>query len=300
VRSSDTSHPATMLRIGPDAVPAAMARLHKAGRCVLSDLGVQLECSAADGAIEIAATGTDSLQFVMPADAAGGLLMAEDAAFAPAQVQAEAEAKQVLFGSHATRAVLQFDSKTKLRGATGGGLYRLSAAANKARLVLGFRAERQKAGGHVREAESRRAEGRPGAALDELAKLFQDVPMDSESLASAQRIRREILEEQAAEVATLQEDLEEAEFFSTRGGFERVASGVDELVTLYGEHNFEDLAGIRALQSKANERLVAIDQATHGVQRERLKVLAEAFGSANEAALQKIVTDYIARHLNGK
>jgi hypothetical protein len=152
----------------------------------------------------------------------------------------------------------------------------------------------------VRTAKSVRAEGRPGAALDELAKLFQNVPMDSEALAKAQRIRREILEQQSAQIAVLQKDLEEAEFFTTRGGFDRVASGVEQLIALYGEHNVEDLAGARALQAKAKQRLVAVDQATYDVQRMRLTALAEAFGSVQEPALQKIVTDYITRHLNGK
>lgn len=300
VRSTDKTHPGTVLMIAPDAVPASMARLHKAGQCVLSDLGVSIACSAADGGLEIVANGTDSLQFVMPSDAAGGLLMAAAGPFASAQAESEALAQKVLFGSHATRAMLQFEAETAVRGVVGGGLYRLSVQASKAKLLLGFRAERQQAGAHVRKAKSVRAEGRPGAALDELAKLFQNVPMDSEALAKAQRIRREILEQQSAQIAVLQRDLEEAEFFTTRGGFDRVASGVEQLVTLYGEHNVEDLAGARALQAKAKQRLVAVDQATYDVQRMRLTALAEAFGSVQEPALQKIVTDYITRHLNGK
>lgn len=300
VRSTDTNNPGTVLAIRPDAVPQAMAGLHKAGYCVLSDLGAKLACSAAEGGLEIAATGVDSLQFVMPADAAGGLLVAADQAFAPAQVEAETTAKKVLFGNQSTRAMLDLATATKVRGTVGSGLYRLSVGANEARLVVGFRAERQQAGSHVRKAGSLRGEGRPGAALDELAKLFQNVPMDSVELANAQQMRREILEQQAAQMATLQKDLEEAEFFTTRGGFDRVASGVEQLLELYGEHNVEDLEGARALQKKAQERLVAVDQATHEVQKQRLTALAEAFGSVSQPALQKIVNDYIERHLNGK
>ncbi|MFT4514422.1 MAG: hypothetical protein ACI89X_004003 [Planctomycetota bacterium] len=300
VRSTDKNNPGTVLAIQPDAVPASMARLHKAGHCVLSDLGVSIVCAAADGGLDIALTGTQSMQFVMPSDAAGGLLVAEAQQFASAQVESEASAQKVLFGSHATRAMLQFEGKTKVRGTTGGGLYRLSIAANKAQLMLGFRAERLRADDYVRTAQSYRAEGRPGDALDELAKLFLDVPMDSEALANAQRVRREILEEQSAHVAMLRKDLEEADFFTTRGGFDRVASGVDELIGLYGEHNVEDLAGAKALQVKAKERLTAVDQATHEVQRARLTDLADAFGSVKQPALQKIVTDYVTRHLNGK
>ena len=300
VRSTDKSNPGTVLAIEPDAVPASMARMHKAGHCVLSDLGVSVACTEVDGGLEIALTGAGTMRFVMPSDAAGGLLMADDGAFASVAVEAQAAAKKVLFGSHATRAMLQFEGKTNGRGETGNGRYRFAVATNKATLLLGFRAERQQAGSHVRTAESVRAEGRPGHALDELSKLFQNVPMDSEALAKANNLRREILEAQSTQVATLQRDLEEAEFFTTRGGFDRVASGVDELIALYGEHNVEDLAGVLALQVKAKERLVAVDQATYEVQRTRLIALAEAFSSVQQPALKKLVTDYIARHLNGK
>ena len=107
---------------------------------------------------------------------------------------------------------------------------------------------------------------------------FEEVPMDSESLTKAQRLRVELLSAQASEIAALRSDLEEADFFKTRGGFERVAAGVDELVALYGAHNVEDLADAEALRSKARERLVGLDQATHAPQRERLTALADAFG----------------------
>jgi hypothetical protein len=300
VRSTDKSNPGTVLAIEPDVVPAAMARMHKAGHCVLSDLGVSVACKAVEGGLEITLTGADSMRFVMPSDAAGGLLMADDGAFASAEVEAPAMAKKVLFGSHATRAMLQFEAKTNARGTTGNGLYRLAVGTNKATLLLGFRVERQQAGNHVRTAESVRAEGQPGRALDEVSKLFQNVPMDSEALAKAQNVRREIVEAQSAQVAALQRDLEEAEFFTTRGGFDRVVSGVDGVISLYGEHNVEDLAGVLALQAKAKERLLAIDQATYEVQRTRLVALAEAFSLVQQPALKKLVTDYIARHLNGK
>jgi len=300
VRSTDKSNPGTVLAIEPDVVPAAMESMHKAGHCVLSDLGVSVACEAVDGGLEIALTGADSMRFVMPSDAAGGLLMAGDGAFVSAEVEAEAAAKKVLFGSHATRAMLQFEAKTDVRGSTGNGLYRLAVNANKAILRLGFRTERQQAGNYVRTAASERVEGQPGRALDEVTKLFENVPMDSEALSEAQVIRREILDEQSTQVAALQRDLEEAEFFTTRGGFDRVVSGVDELIALYGERNVEDLAGALALQVKARERLLAIDKATYEVQRTRLVALADAFGSVQQPALQKLVTDYIARHLNGK
>ena len=302
VRSTDSANPVTVLRILPSGVPQTFARLHKAGYCVLSDLGASLSCSGSETGLEFVSEGCDGLQFVMPIDAAGGLLIAEGAAskFASVAVQSNFDAQRVLFGSYATRAMLQFENLVKVSGATGGGLYRVSMEAGKVSLVLGFRSQRQQAGAHVRNAEDAQAEGRPGDALDQLAQLFENVPMDSESLTNAQRLRVELLSAQASEVAALRSDLEEADFFKTRGGFERVASGVDELVALYGEHNVEDLSDAEALRSKALERLVDLDQATHAPQRERLTALADAFGLVGQQALQKIVSDYILRHLNGK
>ena len=85
-----------------------------------------------------------------------------------------------------------------------------------------------------------------------------------------------------------------------RFGVEKLGLGVDELVALYGAHNVEDLSDAEALRSKALERLVDLDQATHAPQRERLTALADAFGLVGQQALQKIVSDYILRHLNGK
>ena len=91
-------------------------------------------------------------------------------------------------------------------------------------------------------------------------------------------------------------DLCDASVFNTRGGFERVVSGVSGLIELYGEHNVEDLAGMQELRDQAKEQLVSFDQARHKVQRERLMMLADAFG-AEKPALSKIVKDYIEKYL---
>lgn len=300
VRSSDSSNPATVLQVLPDEVPAELRRLHDAGYCVLSDLGATLKCTETESGLEFVATGVQNLQFVMPADAGGGLLVAEQDGFAPGSVQSEFVAQRVLFGTHATRAMLRFEAPTKVHSDVGGGLYRVACGAATVHLDLGFRQERLQSGELLRKAETAAAEGRPGDALDLLAELFRKVPMDSESLGKAHQLRAELMSEQAAQIAQLTKDLEEADFFTTRGGFERVAGGVEQLLQLYGKHNIEDLAGLEALRAKATERLLAIDQATYEVQRTRLTALADAFASAQQKALQKIVSDYITRHLNGK
>jgi len=296
IRSADVQNPATVLRIVPDQVPAALAGLHKAGYCVLSDVGATVACTKEGSTLNFAATGVESLQFVMPAEAAGGLWVLTDDVFAPGAAESTFETDKLLFGSHTTRAMLTFEATTKVVGKAGKGLYRLSCAANNAAFVLGFRAQRQEAGQLVRDASSAKSQGRPGEALDLLAKLFATVPMDSEELGKAQKLRGEILSEQASQVAQLGKDFEAAKAFNTRGGFERVASGVSELVALYGDHNMEDLASAQELRGNANQQLVAFDRSTHKVQRERLTMLADAFGN-DKPALRKIVQDYIIKHL---
>ena len=42
---------------------------------------------------------------------------------------------------------------------------------------------------------------------------------------------------------------------------------------------------------------MALDRSTYKAQRERLTALADAFGSAQQLALQKIVQDYVTAHL---
>jgi hypothetical protein len=296
VRSADVQNPATVLRIVPDEVPAAMAGLHKAGYCTLSDLGASLECSQDGSDLVFAATGVDSLQFVMPAEAAGGVSVLDTGKFQAAAAQSEFATEKVLFGSFTTRAMLEVEAVTQMRGDLGNGLYRLSVASPKATLVLGFRSERQQAGQLVREAAAAKAEGQPGRALDIISKLFATVPMDSDELANAEKLRGRLLIEQAARLAQLRKDLDDAVVFNTRGGFERVVSGVSELLDLYGEQNVEDLAGTQGLRGKALERLITFDRAGHKVQRARLTMLADAFG-AEKPTLRKIVTDYIVKYL---
>ncbi|MCK5942342.1 MAG: FHA domain-containing protein [Planctomycetes bacterium] len=298
VRSADPANPATVLAVVPNDVPAPLRRLHEAGLCVLSDLGASLAAAKVEHGFTFEVTGASGLQFVLPADAGAGLLAAPaDGAFASAAAESELSAARVVFGSFGTRGMLRFDEAVAVRGAVGGGVYRLAAATPKATVVVGFRSERQQAGSYVRQARSALADGRPGAALDTLDKVFTQVPMDSKELASARELRTQILADQAAAMRRLQRDLEASDFFDTRGGFERVREGVDALVALYGEHHVEDLAAARELRGKAEQRLQAFDRTTYQAQRERLTDLADAFGAAEQAGLQKMVRDYIERHL---
>ena len=298
VRSADPQSPATVLALAPASVPAELRGLHAAGLCALSDVGGAVEVTGEGAAFQLQASGVDGLAFVLPAESGAGLMAgAADGVFAGKAAASSFSAQQVLFGSFGTRGLLRFEAEAKVEGAVSGGAYRLATDASAAQLVVGFRAERQQAGRLVREAREAHAAGRPGDALDQLAEVFQRWPMDSSELGNAQQFRAQILGEQAAAAQQLAQDFEEAGFFDTRGGYERVVEGVDQLISLYGEDQVEDLAAQRALREKAGERLTSFDRTTYKAQRERLQLLADAFAAASEPELEKLVKDYIQKHL---
>lgn len=299
VRSTDNDNPATLLAVLPETVPAALRGLAAAELCTLSDLGATLSCTAADKSFAIAATGAGALQFVFPADAAGGLLVAADGdgAFGSAAAESEFTAARVLVGARATRALLHFPGPTALVGRIGGGRYRLAAQSAGVELQLGFRAEKQTALELLRRAQAARDDGQPGRALDALRELAQTAPMDSDVLQQAQALRGELLAQQSATLRDLQRDLEEADFFRTRGGFERVVAGVDQLFAHYDARNLEDAAGAEALRADAQQRLLALDKAQQGPERQRLTDLAEAFAATKQPALERLVQGYLERHV---
>ena len=301
VRSVDQENPATLLAIVPEIVPPELSGLHRAGLTALSDVGARLVTAASEKSFTLEATGTTALQFVFPAESAGGLLVANgDAGFGATAADGDFTATQVVVGDRATRAVLRFEAPTACRGQTGGGVYRLHANATKVELGLGFRTERLEAAELLRQAKARQQENQPGAALDLVRQLVQKLPHDSEVLGQAQALRAEILVGQGDALRRLRQDLEESAFFDTRGGFERVALGIDELLALHGEHNLEDVTAARELHERAKKRLADLDAANAGVQRQRLDAMAKAFTDAKLPGLASLVTGYMQRKFNGK
>jgi hypothetical protein len=301
IRSVDAEAPATLLELRPDRVPEPLQGLHRAGLAVLSDLGCALQCTANERGFALRAPGVQGLQVVLPAEAAGGLAVAgDDGAFVSTAADSEFRGRAVLVGDRATRALLTVPEVQTWRGRTGGGRFRVSVPGDAIDVVLSFRAEMQQAAELVRQARRARDDGRPGEALDRLAVLFQTLPMDTEQLAQAGALRAEILAAQAAALAALARDLEEAAFFSTRGGFERVVQDVAELRRRYGEHNLEDRAAVAAIHERAAAQLRAIDGELQGRQRAQLQALAQAFGDARQPGLQALVQQYLDRHLAPK
>ncbi|MBL8750716.1 MAG: FHA domain-containing protein [Planctomycetes bacterium] len=298
IRSTDPENPATLVALSTDSVPPAMAGLQRAGLCVLSDLGVRPEVTATERSFVVDTKGVDALIFVFPAESAGGLLVeGAEPGFGSAPAESEFTGKRLVLGDRATRAMLQFDAPVVCKGQLGGGLYRLRVQSARTEIVLGFRSERLEASELLRQAKTRLQEGRPGQALDLLRELVRKVPMDSEFLAQAQTMRAEVLATQGERLRQLDQALDEAAFFDTRGAFERVAQGVTDVIALYGENNLEDAASANALRERAMKRLAEMDSANVDAQRKRLDALAKAFQGSGQAGLAQLVNSYAERHL---
>lgn len=298
VRSTDSESPVTLLEVLPGDVPAAMAGLAAARLLALSDVGGKLTVASTERSFTIAATGVGALEFVVPAEAAGNLLALDLAGtpaglFASVAAESTFTARGVLLGDRATRALTQFAAPVECVGKFGAGLYRLRVATNEVELVLGFRSERQQARDLLREANAAAAARQPGTALNLLRRLADTVPQDTAVLGEAQELRANLLTAQADGVAALAHDLDEAEFFDTRGGFERVVTGLDELVALYGENNVEGAEAIAELRKRAKARLDTLDAAARGAEQARLQALAKAFTDAQQPGLAKLIQDYL-------
>lgn len=299
VRSVDSDNPAILLGVLPGEVPPELRGLHRADLGALSDVGATLTVTPGERRFTIAATGVASLRLLLPSDAAGGLLVAEGETGFGAVADGPFQARALLTGSLLTRALWQFDPAVRCEAKVGNGVLALSVDAARCDVVLGFRAQRQEAQALVRQARAKVAEGAPGAALDLLANLVQRLPMDTEVLAEAQVLRSEILAGQTAAIRALRADFDEAQFFDTRGGFHRVALGVDDLLARYGANNVDKAAGVLDLQQSARERMARFDQGERDEQRSRLEQLAKVFADAEQKALQQMVEAYVARHLGG-
>ena len=297
VRSVDTEQPAILLQVLPDAVPPAMQALHRADLGALSDVGGTLQCTPSERGFQVQVAGAAAVTLVLPADAAGGLLVDGGSGFASTAAESEFTARTVLLGDRLTRVAVQLEAPVACRGRSERGRYRLSLPVSRFDLGLGFRAELQQAGELLRQASRSQQEGRPGESLDKLDQLLRTVPMDTEVLGRALTLRGEVMAAQADTFRALQKDLDEASFFTTRGGFERVVAGVDDLIALYGEHHLEDAAAANKLRDAARAQLQAIDGAERSTQRARLADLAKALAAAEQPQLSQLVQRYVDRHL---
>lgn len=174
------------------------------------------------------------------------------------------------------------------------GLLRLEVGAHAMELVLGFAAERERAGAALRRANQEVAAGRWGEALDALQAVLGDSPHDSEILAQAQVLRDQVLAGQADEIRRLQAALADASFYKTRGGFERVLAGIAALQQAYGQRNPAANEACAALAEQAERQLKELLQESLEQHERRLERLAKAL-QTTQPGLAELVSAYLER-----
>ena len=309
VHTVDVDDPALLLALEP------VARVAHG----FAALGGSFDVSAEGGSFAIRTDGVDGseLRLRLPGASAGGFAIAEQAAAEgqPLQFRAMQPAvpqdapvgvAAVLFGSGSTRAMIEFGGGAEagtqivqltaretsqgyfitLRDVPTGGL----------RLSTDFREQARKARDLVTRAERAQAGERLGEALGLLAEVETTLPHDTDALREAQKLRGSILTAQARATESLRADLATAEFFATRGGFERVLGGIASLRSRYGVDWLSDAELLDSLESGAKSQLAALDATRDTERRERLGRLAKAFDDAKQKDLAGLVRDYLTRH----
>ncbi len=299
VRSMDPEQPATVLAMLPGDVEPAFRGLAAADQLAFSDLGASIAVEADERAATLRVQGCSAVDLAFPGENAASLLGRGEQGFAGVDAAAFM-AQEVLLGDRLTRCMVSLPAPAAFTGRTQGSVYWLRVPATEFQLVVGFRAERQQARDLLRTAEEAATAARPGAALDAIRDLLRTVPHDPATLAQALARRGEWAEGLAARLRQLGADLDEATFFDTRGGFERVVAQIDELLHVYGDHNLEDPAALTAMRSRAAARLAQLDDQRATDQRQRLDKMAAVFDQASQPGLAQLVRDYVKNELGGK
>src|SRR5262249_54343805 len=130
----------------------------------------------------------------------------------------------------------------------------------------------------------------------QLRELARKWPHDVVTLAQAGALRDDLQAVVAERLHAISADLDEADFFSTRGGFERVVRDLDEMRQTYGVQNLPAEQGVAAMQKRAGDRLQQIDGQRSAEEKQRLQQMATSFEQAQKPDLAGMVKDYVQRH----
>jgi hypothetical protein len=294
------SEPPTLLALLPGSAPPGLGGLLEASQLVLSDLGAKVAVDNDSKGVFLKVEGCDAVQLVFPADSAGALLARGEQGFGAVAVPGEFTTDAVLLGERTSRCLVTLPARAAVRAVTGKGECRLTVPLTEpgARIAfqLGFRKERTDAQEALRAARGEAQQGRPGKALDQLRELARKWPHDVETLAQAGALREELQAIVAERLRAIGADLDEADFFSTRGGFERVVRDLDEVRQTYGAQNLPDAQAVAAMQQRAADRLQQIDGQRAADEKQRLMQMATCFEQAQKPDLAGLVKDYVQRH----
>lgn len=297
VRSMDKEDPAVMLWLLPADIAPELRGLHAADLLTLGDVGGSVDITVDETSAQFRVNGCQKVELGFPADSGSGMLADSGSGFVGVGAGGAVTAKRALLGDRSTRCLLTTEEPALMQGRVAGGVFRLQLGATSWRMQLGFRQERQDARDRLRAAEAL-ADAEPGKALATIREALSLVPHDAEAAALLAARRGELQQRAQDRLQQLAKDLDEAEFFDTRGGFQRIVAEIQRLVGSYGEDQMPDAKGALAMLARAQERLAQLDDQRAQDARARLTAMAKSFEEAQQPGLAKLVRDYVAQRFS--
>jgi hypothetical protein len=279
---------------------AALEALDRDGNAVLSDAGATLSVTGAADRFDIGIEGGSGIALELPG-LDSPLWRADDTSpFAPLPAEFTLDgARQLLLGSGQARLLVDLGAPGAAAAGSRGERARIAfPGARSLALVVAFDQERRVARESLRQAREAEAAARFGEALRLLGGLAALHPHDDAVLREAQQLRTTLLERQSARLEELRGDVETARFFGARGGLQRAAADLQELVARYGEDNV-DAAAVAALRQTIADEASALEREAMASDADGLRRVAGALRQTGDEALADLVADYLKRHGGG-
>lgn len=290
-----------VLGIEPVVAEGPLADLARRGLLVLSDVGASITAAVAQDStgFALAIDGTNGLRLLLPQSSASPRWRGAESGFVAAESTfTQTGVTELLFGTAESRALIALDAPSAIRGGPVPGAWSIELPATS-RFVLRvvFAPEALRAGELAREARTAHGRGRPGEALRKLAELVATLPHDVAEFGKALLLRNEIVTEQERLVDALLREGDDAAFFEARVGFRRVLGSIDELEAAYGADQLVRGPAVQALRERVRDGLAAVESRSAAERGELLGAMAAAFDASGDAALAKLVRDYVAQRL---
>ncbi|MHC4919799.1 MAG: FHA domain-containing protein [Planctomycetota bacterium] len=279
--------------------------LERDGLLVLSDAGADLKVtgsttgSAKGYAFEVVGAKGVRVDFSADAGATGVLARKGNAPFASYDDNIRVDdVDNLLLGFGDSRMWIILPTSGPVRGESKGGRYRLSLpGATSFHVVTSFDDEARHARGAVTAARHMRRQGDYEAALTKLAEVLEQCPHDDQAASKARQLRAELRDEQNAWVDRLQEALDDARFFGTRGGFVAVGRELAALHDKFGAAHLTQKERFEKMQQDVRDHLQQLDQQRGERERGHLEVLVAVFDANGQKQLKELVQKYMDQHL---
>jgi hypothetical protein len=276
-------------------VGSPLAALDAAARATLADGGGDVRTSVKDDRFTLVPAGVGVALEVPGPD--GLLLRDGDAPFAASPAEFEATATDLLVGAGVGRLMLTLPAGTKVKGMSVAGGYRLVVpGAVEFGVVVAFEEQRGQARDRVREARADVQAGRFAQALARLQEVAERYPHDDAVAGEAQQLRAEITQGLSGKLDRLEQDLDTAQFFTARSGLVRVLADLDGLVSAYGEANLGRAELVKRVRETAGKSIADLDAQAITQRADGLRKLADAFQTAGQDEVAKLIQGYLAQH----